>query len=74
MLSNYQLFVSINCGGCNKIVSTLKKENISIKTINVDIDSYNLPFPLLVFPALIKNEKIIGYGAKDILSHLKELS
>lgn len=70
MLSNYQLYISNNCGGCKKVLSQLSIEGIEIKTINIDSENYTLPFPLLVFPALIKNHKIIGYGAKDILAHL----
>ncbi len=70
MLSNYRLYVSNNCGGCRKVLMLLNQENISVKTINVDHENYTLPFPLLVFPALIKNEKLVGYGAKDIIAHL----
>lgn len=70
MLSNYQLYVSNNCTGCKKLLHQLNQQNITIKTINVDEDGYNLPFPLIIFPALVKKEKIISYGTKDIIAHL----
>ena len=72
MNNNYQLYISNNCGGCNKVVSLLKREKITVPTINVDDENYSSSFPLLIFPALVKNDKVISYGAKDIINHLKK--
>lgn len=72
MLSKYQLIINNSCGACIKILTELKKEEITIQTVNIDIENYALPHPLLIFPALLKDDKLISYGAKDIIAHLKQ--
>jgi len=68
---SYQLFVSNRCTCCDKILSYLKDEKIIIPTTNVDIEEYNLPFSLTIFPALVKEKQLISYGCDDIINHLK---
>ncbi|MCB0400666.1 MAG: hypothetical protein KDD41_01140 [Flavobacteriales bacterium] len=74
MLKDYQLYISNNCSGCKRIVSYLQEKDITIRTINVDADVQELSFPLMVFPALVKNDKLVGYGARDIINHLTKRS
>ncbi len=72
MLDSYQLYISNSCSGCSRIISFLNEENIKIKTINVDSECIDLEIPIMIFPALIKENKLISYGAKDIIAHLKK--
>ena len=67
----YQLFISTACCGCDQILGHLKKENISVTTVNIDSEETNLPFSLTILPALVKEKKLISYGVDDILQHLK---
>lgn len=69
--NKYQLFVSNKCCCCDKILSHLKKENITITTINIDNEAVNLPFSLTILPALVKEKKLISYGFDDIITQLK---
>jgi len=69
--SQYQLFVSNKCCCCDKVLEQIAKEKISVLTINVDDGEVLLPFSLTILPALVKGEKLIGYGVDDIIKHLK---
>ncbi|PCJ27834.1 MAG: hypothetical protein COA97_02545 [Flavobacteriales bacterium] len=68
--SKYQLFVSNKCSCCDKIVDYLKRKKISISTINIDKEDYTLPFSLMIFPALVKEKKVVSYGCDDIIIRL----
>jgi hypothetical protein len=72
-INSYHLFVSNKCCCCDKIITYLKKEGISIKTTNIDYEEYNLPFSIMILPALIKEKKLIGYGYKDIISNIEKV-
>jgi hypothetical protein len=71
--SQYKIFVSNKCCCCGKILDYLEKENKQISTINIDNDKYYLPFSLLILPALVKEKKLISYGADDIIKHLNTI-
>jgi glutaredoxin-related protein len=66
----YQLYVSNKCNCCDKILAKLEEDEINIETINVDTDDYNLPFTLMILPALVKENKLVGYGYKDIVRYI----
>lgn len=68
--NKYQLFISNKCNCCNDVIHELELNKLTIPIINIDTETYNLPFNLMIVPALIKEEKIIAYGANDILKHL----
>lgn len=70
-INSYHLFVSNTCSCCDKILNYLKEEKISIKTTNVDEEDYQLPFSLMILPALVKETKLIGYGCDDIISSIE---
>lgn len=71
MKSNqYTLYVGNNCSSCNNIKQYLKDKHINIHSINIDTDKYQLPFSLMITPALVLNEKIVAYGA-DIINCLE---
>jgi glutaredoxin len=67
----YQLFTSSKCSCCEEVISYLKTKKITLTITNVDKDKYVLPFSLLLFPALVLGNKLIGYGFKDIVAKLK---
>ncbi len=69
--NKYQLFISNKCTCCDKILMYLKREKITVKTINIDEEDYNLPFSLIIIPALVQEKRLVGYGADDIMSFLK---
>ena len=45
-------------------------EDTFIVPPNIDEEDYQLPFKLMILPALIKEKKLIGYGFNDITKHL----
>jgi glutaredoxin len=67
----YQLFISSKCSCCEEVLSYLKTKNITLTITNVDKDKYVLPFSVLLFPALVLGNKLIGYGFEDIVAKLK---
>ncbi len=67
---SYQLFVSSKCNCSDKIMSYIKTEKIDIEITNVDEEEYNLPFSIMMFPALVLGNKLISYGCEDIISKL----
>jgi len=68
--STYTLFIGNNCLGCKQILDKLNKLNINITVINIHNEKPNLPFSILIVPALIKNDRLIAYGI-DIVKYLK---
>ncbi len=51
----------------------LKDNKIKISTINIDTDDYSLSFPLMIIPALVKENELIGYG-EDIKKHFESIN
>ena len=72
-INSYQLFVSAKCDSCNELLNNLKTRNINIATINIDEDDYSLPFSLMIFPALVLDNKLMSYGCNDIITQLKSI-
>lgn len=69
-ISDYQLYVSNNCDGCHKVMAELQKENIEVRTVNIDQEEFNLPFSPIILPALVRKNKLVGYGVNDIIKVL----
>ena len=72
MNAEYQLYVSNNCDGCTKIMTAIEEQNIVVTTVNIDFDGVDLPFTPLILPALVKKNKVVGYGFKDIIALLNQ--
>lgn len=68
--SSYTLFIGNNCSGCKQILDKLKKLDVNVVIINIYEEKLNLPFTLMIVPALVKNDRLIGYGI-DIVKYLK---
>jgi predicted thioredoxin/glutaredoxin len=71
--NSYQLYIGNNCCSCEKIIDYMKEKNISTSVTNIDTDDYDLPFSLMIIPALVKDEKLIAYGP-DIKKHVDTIS
>lgn len=68
--SPYTLFIGNNCSGCKQILEKLNQLDVDVKIINIYEETPNLPFALMIVPALVKNNRLIGYGI-DIVKYLK---
>lgn len=68
--NTYKLYISNQCTCCVKTLNYLSSKKIKIETVNIDEEDYQLPFKLMILPALIKEKKLIGYGFNDITKHL----
>lgn len=68
--SIYRLFISNNCKGCEQVLERLKLLNIHVTVVNISTEEVNLPFSLMITPALVKENKLMGYGP-DIVNYLK---
>jgi hypothetical protein len=67
----YKLFISSKCSCCSDVLAFVKSKNLSISITNVDEEEYNLPFSIMMFPALVLGDKLMSYGCDDIISRLK---
>jgi len=70
-MNNYTLYIDNNCGSCKKIQEFIKVNNIPVKTVNIDEESYDLPFSIMIIPALVSVSKLIAYGP-DIIPILSK--
>jgi len=59
----YQLYVGNQCSSCERIITYLENKKITISVINIDNEDYDLPFSLMVIPALVNGERLLCYGA-----------
>ena len=61
-MNNYTLYVDNNCSSCKKIQQYISENNIPVKTVNIDEENYDLPFTIMIIPALVKENKLLAYG------------
>jgi len=61
-MNNYTLYVDNNCSSCKKIQQYISENNILVKTVNIDNENYDLPFTIMIIPALVKENKLLAYG------------
>lgn len=59
----YQLYVGNDCNCCERVIASVQEKSVPVKIINIDNDDYDLSFSLMIIPALVKEDKLIGYGA-----------
>lgn len=71
MMENYALFVDNNCSSCKNIQRFIIEHKISVNTININEENYNLPFVITITPALVKDNKLLAYGS-DITNFLRK--
>tara|TARA_B100000809_G_scaffold259526_1_gene304720 strand:- start:5979 stop:6200 length:222 start_codon:yes stop_codon:yes gene_type:complete len=71
-MNNYTLYVDNNCSSCKKIQQYISENNILVKTVNIDNENYDLPFTIMIIPALVKENKLLAYGP-DITSILDQV-
>ena len=71
-MNNYTLYVDNNCSSCKKIQRYINENNIPVNTVNIDEETYELPFAIMIIPALVKENKLIAYGP-DITAILERV-
>lgn len=71
-MNNFTFYVDNNCNRCKKVQQFITENNLSINTINIDEEDYDLPFPIMIIPALVDGEKLLAYGP-DITPYLSKL-
>ena len=71
-MNNYTLYVDNNCSSCKKIQHFIHENNIPVNTVNIDEENYDLPFSIIIIPALVKGKKLLAYGP-DITPHLEKI-
>jgi len=73
-MNNYTLYVDNNCSSCKKIQQYINENNIPVNTVNIDEENYDLPFTIMIIPALVKENKLLAYGPDitAILDHIKQ--
>jgi len=70
-MNNFTLYVDNNCCRCKKIQQFITENNINVNNVNIDEEDYDLPFPLMIIPALVNNKKLLAYGP-DIIPYLQK--
>lgn len=70
-MSDYILFIVSYCPSCNQVEKLIATNRLRCKIVNVDEEQEKLPFPIMIYPALIKGDKLMAYG-NDIGSYLEK--
>lgn len=63
----YQLYITDNCVGCDRVVEELRNMQFECEVVNV---SSRDDCPVMIFPALKEGDKLLAYG-DDIVEVLK---
>ena len=66
----YKLYIAENCTECKEVVDFIKSNKIEAQIGNVDLEDVKPPINVFAFPALFKEEILLGYGS-DIITYLK---
>ncbi len=72
-MNTYTLYVDNNCSSCKRIQQYISENNITINTVNIHEEINKLPFTIMIFPALVKENKLLAYGP-DITPILERLN
>jgi hypothetical protein len=72
-MNNYTLYLDNNCSSCKRIQQYISENNIAINTVNIHEGFNELPFVIMIFPALVKENKLLAYGP-DITPILERLN
>ena len=66
----YTLYITNNCPACDRVIDFLKSGMIDIAMVNISDPGKERPkLSVSVFPALLKNNRLIAYG-DDIIKKL----
>lgn len=67
---SFTLYIANYCPGCVKVKDFITANNVTCKIINLDETPVETPIPIMIFPALVKGNKLIAYGS-DITPYFK---
>ncbi len=68
-MAKFQLYTATVCTGCDRVRKYLIDHDFSIEEINIDLSDRRPPFPIIIVPALIMDDKLLAYG-DDIITEL----
>lgn len=71
-MDKLELIIGNNCKACKTVKDFLDESHISIATYSLDDDSFPLPTPPAVIPALYVSGKLWAYGARDIIQAVQK--
>jgi hypothetical protein len=66
----YSLYITDNCHACTVVMEYIRKNELSIEVYPTD--RRDRPHEAFEFPALFKDERLIGYGDEDIVRHFEK--
>ena len=66
----YSLYINPYCFACEDIMAYIDSNDLNVNIIDISKTSINSKLPIVVFPALVLNEKLLAYGS-DIIKYLK---
>ena len=67
---SFTLYIANYCPGCVKVKDFILTNNVTCEIINLDENPVNTPIPIMIFPALVQEDKLIAYGC-DITPYFK---
>ena len=68
----YTLFVSDHCTDCVSVVEFIQNNAFPCELKNIDRENEKPEISIFIIPALVKGQKLLAYGEKDILKILKK--
>ncbi|RMG83009.1 MAG: hypothetical protein D6707_01730 [Bacteroidetes bacterium] len=57
-----KVYIHNCCYACEQIVAYIHERKIPCEIINLSETNENPPFPILIFPALTINDRLVAYG------------
>ena len=69
---SFTLYIANYCPGCVKVKDFIIRNNVTCEIINLDENPVDTPIPIMIFPALVKEDKLIAYG-NDITAYFKRI-
>jgi len=66
----FQVYTVSDCDSCDRVIVYLETNGIDCKIVKCEDEKPNLP--ILVFPALFYNDRLIAYG-DDIITYFNNI-
>mgnify|MGYP004003172343 CR=1 FL=1 len=69
---SYTLYIANYCPACTRVKAYIDTHNIECRVINLDENDAETPMPIMIFPALTEDAKLLAYGC-DITPYFKRV-
>ncbi|MEM9023948.1 MAG: hypothetical protein AAGB22_09410 [Bacteroidota bacterium] len=66
----YTVYIGSDCHHCQDVVEFMRYNRIPHRVVHLGKDKEEPPIDLFVFPALFRDDKLVGYGT-DIMDFLQ---